>query len=77
MENIIQKITQQYGSEVNYIKKIGTAEIAVQLKKDVNTTNFAQKLQDNLVDIIDDLTIVKVNVIDANGNLIESFSSNQ
>jgi hypothetical protein len=77
MENIIQKINQKYGVEVDQIKKIGQAEIAIYLEQSIDTTAFAQKLQDNLLDIIDDLSIVKINIIDANGIMIDSFSSNQ
>lgn len=77
MENIIQKITQKYGTEIDYIKKVGTAELSIQLKKEVNATDFAQKLQDNLLTIIDDLSIVKINIVDQNGAIINSFSSNQ
>lgn len=77
MENIIQKINQQYGAEVDHIKTVGRAELSIRLKKEVNPTDFAQKLQDNLLTIIDDLSIVKINIIDANGTLNGSFSSNQ
>lgn len=77
MENIIQKITQQYSAEVAHIKTVGRAELSISLKKEVNPADFAQKLQDNLLAIIDDLSIVKINVIDANGSLTGSFSSNQ
>lgn len=77
MENIIQKITQQYSAEVAHIKAVGRAEISISLKKEVDPTDFAQNLQDNLLAIIDDLSIVKINIIDANGTLTGSFSSNQ
>ena len=53
------------------------AELSISLKKEVNPADFAQKLQDNLLAIIDDLSIVKINIIDANGTLTGSFSSNQ
>ena len=77
MENISQKITEQYRAEIDQIKKVGNAELSVELSKDVNANEFAQKLQDNLLTIIDDLSIVKINIIDANGVMIDSFSSNQ
>ena len=77
MENIIQQINQKYEGEINHIQKVGKVEISITLNRDVNTADFAQKLQDDLVKIIDELTIVKINIVDANGNLWHTFSSNQ
>lgn len=77
MENIIQKINQKYKDEINHIEKVGKVEISITLNRNVNPTDFAQKLQDDLVKNIDELTIVKINIIDAHGNQINTFSSNQ
>jgi hypothetical protein len=77
MENIIQQINQKYKGEVNHIQKVGKVEISITLNRDVKAADFAQKLQDDLVKIIDELTIVKINIVDADGNLCYSFSSNQ
>ncbi|TKC02609.1 M18 family aminopeptidase [Pedobacter cryotolerans] len=77
MENIIQQINQKYEGEINHIQKVGKVEISITLNRDVKTADFAQKLQDDLVKIIDELTIVKINIVDADGNLCDTFSSNQ
>ena len=77
MENIIQQINQKYKGEVNHIQKVGKVEISIMLNRNINATDFAQKLQDDLVEIIDELTIVKINIIDAHGNQINTFSSSQ
>ena len=75
MENIIQQINQKYKDEVNHIHKVGKVEISITLNRDVKAADFAQKLQDDLVKIIDELTIVKINIVDADGNLCDTFSS--
>lgn len=77
MENIIQKINQKYQVEINHIQKVGKVEISITLNRNVKATDFAQQLQNDLVNIIDELNIVKINILDANGNLIDTFSANQ
>ena len=77
MEELIANLKTKYNSEIADIKSAGAAEISVVLKQATDDTMFVSDLKDHLVQIIDELTIVKINVVDTDGNLIDSFATNQ
>lgn len=76
MEEIIQQLAKTYQHQIAQLDRVSATEINVSLKNNVDATSFAQELKDHLVDLIDELTILKVNILDENG-LLNTFSTNQ
>lgn len=77
MEHIISQLREKYSTEIKNIVKVEETVIAIELLDTVQLTDFAQSLKDHLVELIDELTILKVNIVDANGKLLDSFATNQ
>ncbi|RZJ70441.1 MAG: hypothetical protein EOO47_23435 [Flavobacterium sp.] len=77
MEKLIATLKKKYDNQISEISQSGIAEINIQLKEGIESASFIQNLQNHFVELVDELTIVKINIIDANGNQIDSFASNQ
>jgi hypothetical protein len=77
MEELIEQLRNKYYSTISDIKTTGKAEITLTVADEKNAENFSQELQDHLVEIIDGLTILKINIVDCQGTLIDSFATNQ
>lgn len=77
MENLIATLKEKYANQISVINQAGAAEINIHLNDNVNPAVFIQNLQNHFVELADELTIVKINIIDVNDNRVDSFSSNQ
>lgn len=77
MEELIEQLRNKYYNSIATIKTAGKAEITVTIAKETDATNFSQELQDHLIENIDKLSIVKINIVDCQGFLIDSFATNQ
>ncbi|RZL41518.1 MAG: hypothetical protein EOP00_24695 [Pedobacter sp.] len=77
MENLIAILKEKYVNQISEIHQSGTAEIDIQITENTQANRFVQNLQNHFVELADELTIVKINIIDANGNKVDSFASNQ
>jgi hypothetical protein len=77
MEELIKQLRDKYFKSIADIKTTGKAEITVTIADEINAENFSQELQDHLVETIDELSIVKINIVDCQGTLIDSFATNQ
>jgi len=77
MEQIISQLREKYSTEIKNIAKVEETVIAIELLETVQLADFAQSLKDHLLELIDELTILKVNIVDANGKLLDSFATNQ
>jgi hypothetical protein len=77
MEELTQYLLQRCKNDIVEIKPVGKAELEIRLRPSVDSSNFSQNLQDHLVDHIDKFDIVKINIVDSNGVLKDSFATNQ
>jgi len=76
-EHIISQLRAKYSTEIKNIVRVEETVIAIELAENVQLADFAQSLKDHLVELIDELTILKVNIVDAKGKLLDSFATNQ
>jgi len=77
MEELINQLTAHYRSVIQNITIAGKAELNITLNSGADAVDFSQNLQDHLVEILDELTIVKINILAVDGKVVDSFSSNQ
>jgi len=77
MEKILTQLQSKYNTQINKIETFDNAEISIFLADGVNVSAFSQELQNHLVEIIDELTILQVNIVDAKGDLKDQFATNQ
>jgi hypothetical protein len=77
MEKLIKYLQETYGNEITSTKAIGKAELQITIGSGVNVGEFSQSLQDHIVEHINDMDIVKIDIVDADGNLKDSFATNQ
>lgn len=77
MKEIVQKLNDQYADRIETINQKGATELLISLKEEVDTERFSQDLRDHLVEIIDSQTIIKVNILNSNQELVDSFATNQ
>jgi hypothetical protein len=77
MEKLIKYLQESYGNEIIEIKHSAEAELEIRVGQAIIVNDFSQKLQDDLVNHIDKFDIIKINIIDADGNLKDSFATNQ
>lgn len=77
MEKLLQEITNRYPQQVSQIEQIKPTEINITLNDNTDIASFSQELQDHIIALIDELTILKVNLLSANGTIRDSFSTNQ
>ena len=76
MKELIEKLKRTYNDRIASIDSTGAAEINIRLNEGA-ARDFVQTLKDHLIELVDELTIVKINVFDDQGVLIDSFASNQ
>jgi len=77
METLISRLKSKYQDQIKEIKTVDKAEISITIKSGIDAPTFSQDLQDHLVEIVDELTIVQVNVLAEDGKVLDSFSTNQ
>jgi hypothetical protein len=77
MEELIEQLQQTYFNEIANIKAVGKAEICITVADGSNAEHFSQELQDHLVATIDELDIIKINIVDSQGTVRDSFATNQ
>lgn len=77
MEALIKQLKQTYPNKIAQINVAGTAEINITLAADTKAESFSQELQNHLVNTIDELEIIKINIIDSKGDVRDSFATNQ
>ncbi|RZL43550.1 MAG: hypothetical protein EOO93_28325 [Pedobacter sp.] len=77
MEKIITQLQSKYNNEIDRIETIDKSEISIVLNNGVDSAAFSQELQNHLVEIIDELTILQINIVDAKGNVKDRFATNQ
>ena len=77
MENLIVQLKEKYQASISKIEKVGAAEINIVLNNAVDGEKFARNLKNHLLEVIDDQTIMKFDISNTNGELIDSFATNQ
>lgn len=77
MEKLIATLKEKYDSQISSIDQVGSTEIKIVAKPDVDAEALAQSLKDHFVELAGELTIVKTNIFDSHHNLVDSFASNQ
>ncbi len=77
MDTLISKLKSKYHDQIKEIKTVDKAEISITIRSEVHAAVFSQDLQDHLVEIIDELTIVQVDILSEDGKLLDSFATNQ
>jgi hypothetical protein len=77
MEELIGQLSNKYFDSIADIKATGKAEITIKVAEGTNGENFSQELQNHLIETIDELSIVKINIMDSKGAVIDSFATNQ
>lgn len=77
METVMQQLKLRFNHQIEAITTVGKAEMTIELKPEVELALFSQQLQDHLVDLIDGLTLLRINIVDHTGKLCDSFASNQ
>ena len=77
MEKIIAQLQSKYSTQIKKIDKIDKTEISIYLNDGVNAAEFSQDLQNHLIEIIDEFTILQVNIVDSKGDVKDQFASNQ
>lgn len=77
MTDLNRQLQDKYAHEVETIETIGPAEITITLKPNVDAATFSQNLQDHLIEIIDQQSIIKIGILDHNRQLADSFATNQ
>ena len=77
MEKIVTQLQSKYNNEIDRIETIDKSEISIVLNNGVDSAAFSQELQNHLVEIIDELTILQINIVDAKGNVKDRFATNQ
>lgn len=77
MEELVAKIQDSYYKEIANIQIVGRAEICITIANGSNAEHFSQELQNHLVENIGDLDLLKVNIVDTQGAVVDSFATNQ
>lgn len=77
MEKLIQHLQEAYPDQIASINKAGSAEINISLHANADAAQFSQSLQDHIVALTDEFTILKVNILDEKGGVKDSFATNQ
>ena len=77
MEKIVTQLQSIYNNEIDRIETIGKSEISIVLNNGVDSAAFSQELQNHLVELIDELTILQINIVDAKGDVKNRFATNQ
>lgn len=77
MKELIEQLAAKYPLQIAKVSPIAEAELEVCLKEGVNFPAFSQNVQNHLLEMVDELTIVKVNILDHQGNIVDSFATNQ
>jgi len=77
MDTLISKLKSKYHNQIKEIKTVGKAEISIKIRSEVHAPGFSQDLQDHLIEIIDELTILQVDILSEDGKLLDSFATNQ
>ena len=77
MEKIIAQLKSKYSNQIDYIDTIDNTEVSIHLAQGVEGTIFSQELKNQLVEIIDELTILQINIVDSNGDVVDNFATNQ
>ena len=77
MEKIVTQLQSKYNNEIDRIETIDKSEISIVLNNGVDSAAFSQELQNHLVELIDELTILQINIVDAKGDVKNRFATNQ
>jgi hypothetical protein len=77
MEKLIKQLQQAHSNEIASITPIGKAEINIVLNDGTEAESFSQTLRNHVVEEIDELEIIKINIVDAQGAIKDSFATNQ
>ncbi len=77
MDTLISKLKSKYQNQIKEINTVDKAEISITIRSGIDASAFSQDLQDHLVEIIDDLTIVQVDILSEDGKVLDSFATNQ
>lgn len=77
MDTLISKLKSKYQDQIKEIKTVEKAEISITIKSGIDAPEFSQDLQNHLIEIIDELTIVQIDVLSEDGKILDSFATNQ
>jgi len=77
MDTLILKLKSKYQDQIKEIKTVDKAEISITIRSGIDALAFSQDLQDHLVEIIDELTIVQVDILSEDGKVLDNFATNQ
>ncbi|GAA4205359.1 hypothetical protein GCM10022289_24640 [Pedobacter jeongneungensis] len=77
MEELIRQLKTFLGNSARAIKVKGPAEIDIVVNENENIEALLARLQAHIIEIVDENTLGKINLVSPDGELKESFSLNQ
>ena len=77
MSELYEKLKIKYADQIESLSTIGPAEIAITLKPNTDERAFSQELQNQLVELIDHQTIIKIDILNSHNEVVDSFATNQ
>jgi hypothetical protein len=75
--HVITQLQSRYPNEILSITQIASTEINILIREDINHDNFIQILKDEILALVSKWSIWQFNILDAQGNLITGFATNQ
>lgn len=77
MENLIEQLKAFLGNIIMDLKIKGPAEVDILIDDEQPLEPLAAELRNHIIEIVDENTLAKINLVRADGTLADSFSLNQ
>lgn len=77
MEELIRHLKDFLGNRVEAVNVKGPAEIDVIVNEKEDVESLSASLKSHIIDIVDENTLAKINLVSASGKVEDSFSLNQ
>jgi len=77
MEKLIEQLKAFLGNRIMDLKIKGPAEVDILIDDKQPSEPLASELRSHIIEIVDENTLGKINLVRADGTLADSFSLNQ
>jgi hypothetical protein len=77
MEKLIEQLKAFLGNRIMDMKIKGPAEVDILIDDEQPLEPLASELRNHIIEIVDENTLAKINLVRADGTLADSFSLNQ
>lgn len=77
MEKLIEQLKAFLGNRIMDLKIKGPAEVDILIGDKQPLEPLASELRSHIIEIVDENTLAKINLVRADGTLADSFSLNQ